>query len=203
MLGPECLGNLLLNQVNRRCDDMAGRFVSQLDDVFAQIGFYRGNAVRLEEIVEPDLLGDHRLALRDELGAYRAADLQHRGAGLFRGARPMHLAAGSLDPGLVQLEVEVEVLESVILDRSTGFAQRLELRQPIDGQAPPQRKSGSRQTQRALQILVGQSGLGCGLEIAAGREHPRYRGAPIGGTLSVMPARTSATWRTSACRSCR
>src|SRR5271156_1909250 len=161
MLGPECLGNLLLNQVNRRCDDMAGRFVSQLDDVFAQIGFYRGNAVRLEEIVEPDLLGDHRLALRDKLGARRAADLQYRCAGLLGGARPMHLSAGSLDFGFVELEVEVEVLESVILDRPAGFTQRLELRQTLDGPTPPQWKPGSRQTQRALQILVGQAGLGC------------------------------------------
>ena len=29
------------------------------------------------------------------------------------------------------------------------------------------------------------------------------RGAPIGGTLSLMPARTSATWRTSTRRPCR
>ena len=85
----------------------------------------------------------------------------------------MHLAAGSLDFAFVQLEVEVEVLQSVILDRPAGFAQRLELRQPLDSQTPPQRKPGSRQTQRALQILVGQAGLGCGLEIAAGREHRR------------------------------
>src|SRR5271170_8266299 len=136
MLGPECLGDLLLNQMDRRRDDMAGRLVTQLDDVFAEIGLDRGNAVRLEEIVEPDLLGDHRLALRNELGASRAADLQYRCAGLLRGARPMHLPAGSLDFGFVELEVEVEVLESVILDRPAGFAQRLELRQTLDGQTP-------------------------------------------------------------------
>ena len=58
-------------------------------------------------------------------------------------------------------------------------------------------------TQRALQIIIGQAGPGRCLEIAAGREHRCYRGAPIGGTLSVMPARTSATWRTSTCQPCR
>jgi hypothetical protein len=108
----------------------------------------------------------------------------------------MHLAAGSLDFGFVKLEVEVEVLERVILDQPAGFAQRLELRQPLDSQTPPQRKAGSRQTKRALQIVVGQASLGCGLKITAGCEHPRYRGAPIGGILSLMPARTSATCRT-------
>ena len=203
MLGPECVGDLFLNQMDRRCDDVARRLMPQLDDVFAEIGFDGSNAVRLEEIVEPHLLGDHRLALRDELGARRAANLQHRGARLLGGARPMHLAAGSLDLAFVQLKVEVEVLESVILDRAAGFAQRLELRQPLDSQTTPQWKPGSRQTQRALQILVSQTSLGCGLKIAAGREHPRYRGAPMGGTRSVMPASTSATWRTSTCRPCR
>ena len=84
----------------------------------------------------------------------------------------MHLAAGSLDLAFVQLKVEVEVLESVILDRTAGFAQRLELRQTLDSQTTPQWKPGSRQTQRALQILVRQTSLGCGLKIAAGREHP-------------------------------
>ena len=112
----------------------------------------------------------------------------------------MHLAARSDDVALVELEVEIEVLEGVILDRPAGFAQRLEFGQPLDSQATAQRKPGSRQTQRALQILVGQAGPGFGLKIAAGREHRRYRGAPIAGTLSVMPARTSATWRTSTCR---
>src|SRR5580700_6485287 len=87
MLGPECLGDLFLNQMDRRCDDMAGRLVPQLDDVFAEIGLDRGDAVRLKGIVEPHLLGDHRLALSDELGAHRAADPQNRCAGLLRGTR--------------------------------------------------------------------------------------------------------------------
>ena len=174
MLSPECLGDLFLNQMDRRRDDMAGRLMPQLDDVFPEIGFYRDDAIRLEESVEPHFLGDHRLALRDELGLRRSADLQYHRAGLLRSARPMHLAAGRLDAVLVQLEVEVEVLESVILDRSTGFAQRFEFRQPLYGKTPSQRESGSGQTQRALQILVGQAGPGGGLEIAASREHPHY-----------------------------
>ena len=44
----------------------------------------------------------------------------------------MHLAARSLDIGFIQLEVEVEVAESVILDRSAGevFMQGRRLRRP-------------------------------------------------------------------------
>ncbi len=68
------LGDLLLHQVDRRRDDVARRLVAELDDVFAEIGLDRRDAVGFEMIVERDLLGDHRLALGDGLGAGRAAD---------------------------------------------------------------------------------------------------------------------------------
>ena len=91
MRGAERVGDLLLHQVDRRRDDVARRLVAQLDDVFAEIGLDRRDAVRFEVIVERDLLGDHRLALGDGLGADRAADVEHGGARLVGVARPMHL----------------------------------------------------------------------------------------------------------------
>ena len=90
MRGAKGVGDLLLHQVDRRRDDVARRLVAQLDDVFAEIGLDRGDAVRFEVIVERDLLGDHRLALGDDLGAGRAADVEHDGARLCGVARPMH-----------------------------------------------------------------------------------------------------------------
>ena len=83
----------------------------------------------------------------------------------------MHPATRSGDLALIEFEVEIEVLKSVILDRPAGFPQRLKLRQSLHGEAPAQRKTGSRQTQRPLQTIVRQARPGRGLEIAASREH--------------------------------
>ena len=188
MLRPEGLGDLFFDQMDRRRDDVARRLVAQLNDVFAEIGLDRRDAVGFEEIVEADLLGHHRLAFGYRLGADRAADLQHRGAGLLRRCGPMHLAARSQDLAFVELEVEVEVLEGMVLDRPAGLAQSLEFGEPLDREAPPQRKPGSRETERPLQIVVGKAGAGilprsCGWS----RASLAYRGAPIGGTSSAMP----------------
>jgi hypothetical protein len=59
----------------------------------------------------------------------------------------------------------------VVLDRPTGFAQRLELGEPLDREATSQRKPGPRETERMLQIFVGKAGTGIRHEGAAGREH--------------------------------
>src|SRR6266478_4619898 len=154
---------------------MARRLVAQLDDVFAEIGLDRDDAVLFEILVEPDLLGDHRLALGDDLGVDRAADLQYRGARFIRCSRPMNPAARGEDVAFVKLEIEVEMLEGVVLDRLADFAQGLELGEALDGEA----------------------GAGVRFEGAAAGEHGPYRATPIGGTSPVMPASTSATWRTS------
>ena len=66
----------------------------------------------------------------------------------------MHLAARSEDLALIEFEVEVEVVKGVVFDRTAGFAQRLELRQPFDGEASAQRKPRSGETQSPLQIVV-------------------------------------------------
>ena len=96
--------------------------MTQLDDVFAEIGLDRGDAVLFEKIVEPNFLRDHRLALGHGLGARRSADFQHRRAHLFGSARPMHLATGGYNVLLVKLEVEVEMGERVLLDLATDVA---------------------------------------------------------------------------------
>jgi len=51
--------------MDRRRDDVARRFLTKLDDVFAKIGLYRRDAVPLEEVIDCDLFADHRLALGD------------------------------------------------------------------------------------------------------------------------------------------
>ena len=87
--------DLLLVEMHGGSDDVARMLVAQLDDVFAEVGLDRADAVALEEIVEPDLLGDHRLALGHRAGIGRAADVEHDAARLLRRLGPVHLAAGS------------------------------------------------------------------------------------------------------------
>jgi hypothetical protein len=59
----------------------------------------------------------------------------------------------------------------VVLDRPTGFAQRLELGEPFDREATSQRKPGPCEAERMLQIVIGEAGTGIRHEGAAGGEH--------------------------------
>ena len=128
----EVVLDLLLGQVHRRRDDVARRLVAKLDDVFAEVGLHRLDAVVLEMLVEGDLLGDHRLALGDRAGAGLAADVEHDVARLGRGLGVVHLAAGLDHLLLIGLEVEVEMGQRVVLDVARLVAQRLEFRQRVD-----------------------------------------------------------------------
>ncbi|MDF2974733.1 MAG: hypothetical protein K0R61_5183 [Microvirga sp.] len=71
---PEILLHLGGVEVDGGRDDVARQLVAQLDDVFAEIGLDGRDAVRLEMMVDPDLLRDHGLALRDCLCACIPAD---------------------------------------------------------------------------------------------------------------------------------
>src|SRR5260370_11964742 len=83
----------------------------------------------------------------------------------------MHLSARGHHLACVELEIEMEMLQRVVLDRPTGFAQSLELGEPLDREAASQRKPGPREAERALQVFVGEAGTGICHEGAAGREH--------------------------------
>ena len=65
---------ILAVEVEGRRDDVAGMFVAQLDDVFAEIGFDRGDTVRFQVIIDPDLLRDHGFAFCHGLRAGLLAD---------------------------------------------------------------------------------------------------------------------------------
>jgi hypothetical protein len=92
--------DLLTCDMHRRRDDVARMFAAQLDDVFAEIGLDRLDAVGREVVVERDLLGDHRLALVHRLGA----GLRQMSSTIFGRPRrlgPVHMAAGGFAPWLV------------------------------------------------------------------------------------------------------
>ena len=90
---PEILLHLRGVEVDGRRDDVARQLVAQLDDVFAEVGLDRPDAVRFEVMVDLDLLGDHGLALGHRLRAGLAADGQDDVAGFLRIPGEMHVPA--------------------------------------------------------------------------------------------------------------
>ncbi len=152
MLG-EGVGEVAAREMDRRGDDVARRLVPELQDVLAEVGLDRGDAVLLEEVVEADLLGDHRLALGDRLRAGGAADVEDGLARLGRRAAPVHPAALLAHLRLEGLEVGVEVLERVVLDVAAGVAQVVEFGQAADRDRPLLLEAGVHVEQRLLERL--------------------------------------------------
>ena len=155
---------VLLVEVERRRDDVAGQLVTKLDDVFAEIGLDRRDAVAFQVVVDAQLLADHRLALGDGAGVGRAADRQHRLARFIRGGAPVHLAAGGQQLRFAFLEVEIEIRQRVVLDVARGVAQLLELRQRGDRGGAAGDEAGAAACQRLLQPGIGDGAMGVLLE---------------------------------------
>ena len=133
----EFLLDVFRGQMDRRRDDVGRRFAAQLNDVLAKVGLDRLDASRLERGVEPDLLGDHRLALGGALRPHRLAEVNDDLARFVGVLREVDFAAARTDLLLVGLEIKVEVGERVILDRPGAVAQRLELGQSCGRRRPP------------------------------------------------------------------
>ena len=182
---PEVLLDLRRGDVHRGRDDVRGHLAAELDDVLAEVGLDRRDAARLEMGVQPDLLGDHRLALGDGAGAGRAADRQDDLPRLFRSAGEMHLAARRQDLRLVFLEVEVEMGERVVLDVARRVAQRLELRQRGGGGGALVDEAALDLGERRLQRRVGKRPGGVLLEPGRGGDDGHGR---------RCPARERALW---------
>ena len=95
------------------------RFLGQLDDVLAQVGLEHVNALLFQNVVQAQLLGDHRLALGDRSDALLAGNLGHDGVGLRRVPREMHLPAGGPHVALQHRQVVVKVGDGVLLDAAS------------------------------------------------------------------------------------
>src|SRR5690606_3871921 len=97
-------------------------------------------------------------------------------------------------------EIEVEIGQRVVLDGARAFTQRLELGQRLGGLGALVDEAGAHVAQRLPQLLVGERLVCVFLEGGGGDQHGYL--PPIG-AVSVMPASTSATWRTSVAAPCR
>ena len=165
---PEILLHLRGVEVDGGRDDVARQLVPQLNDVFAEIRLDGRDAVRFQVMIDLDLLGDHRLALRHRLRASLAADAQDDVAGFLRVAGEMHVPAGGLHLLLVGFEVEVEMLQRVVLDVPRRIPQRLEFRQLVGGHLALVDEALLHVAQRLLQLAVVQRPRGILLELGRG-----------------------------------
>ena len=98
-------------------DDMARILVVELLDALAEIGLDHLDADRGHVRPEAALLGEHRLALDERLGAMVAQDAVDDLVVLGGVARPMHVDAVRSRIGLELVEILVEMGERVLLDR--------------------------------------------------------------------------------------
>ncbi len=155
-------------------DDVAGRFLADLDDVFAEIGLGHLEPRAFEGVVQRDFLGDHRLALGHQLCPGLAAEIDDDPAGILGGRGPMHVAARVDDLLLVGFEIEVEVGERVVLDLPGLLAERVEFRQQRTRKRAPCYKAGLGVAERALKLRVGEGRCGVLLEILRCRLHERF-----------------------------
>ena len=69
--------DLRLGEMHGGRDDVGRHLVAQLDDVFAEVGFDRRDAVAFKVVVEADFLRHHRLALGDGPRAEASAEVEN------------------------------------------------------------------------------------------------------------------------------
>ena len=119
----EQLGDVLAGLVNGRRDDMIGRLARELNDILAQVGLHRFDALGDEPVVEPDLLRDHGLALDNQLDAPVARQLRHVLARRLGVLGEIDVAARSPHVALGHFEVVVEMLYGVRLNGPAALAQ--------------------------------------------------------------------------------
>jgi len=119
----EDLPDLLPVVVDRRHQDVRRGVVGELHDQFGEVGLH-GRDPRLgQRLVEPDLLGGHRLDLDDLGAAGTAYQIGDQGAGLGGVPGPVHGGAGGGGGRLELFEQFRQAGEDVVLDRRTGGAE--------------------------------------------------------------------------------
>jgi len=171
---------------------MAGRFLGQLQDVFAKIALHDLQTVALQRFVQRHLLADHRLAFDHQLGVYAFANIAHDILRIRRRLCPVHHSSLFLHGGLIALQVVVQIGQHMVAYRLALFAQRLEFGQIVHSNSTFPDKTVLRPRQRLFELLVARRARGVFLEVMAVRFHNYSSPSPIPGR-SVISASTSAT----------
>ena len=103
------LRNCVFGFVNSRCDDMSRTVARQLQQVLAEVGLHDLAPGRLEDLVQFNLLGGHRLTLDDGAIVAAARQVGDHAAGLRAVSDPVHLPAGCDDLTFQLLQVLIEM----------------------------------------------------------------------------------------------
>src|SRR5579875_899771 len=122
--------------MKRRNNDMRRLVFSQLHDQIRQVRFKWCNPGSLQCLVQPNLIGGHRLHLDDFALSSRANQVDNDPVRLIGIARPVHTSARFRAVALKFLQIAIQMRERVLLDRVSRFAQRLPIRHLIDYPRP-------------------------------------------------------------------
>ena len=109
--GREQRGRVLGRLLDRRREDVHRVLAGELDDVLAEISLDDADSGRLQRVVQADLLRQHRLRLRRELGAGATADVGDVGGRVVGGAREVDAAAAGLERVPETVDVSVQVVD--------------------------------------------------------------------------------------------
>ena len=156
----ERLGHCLSAQMQRRSEDVAGRFVTQLDNVFAQIGLNGLDPDLLQRRIEADLLGQHRLGLGHPGGTAPLGDVHHDLTGFFGGGGLVHLHAPLAQPLREESQVRIQPVQRHLADGARMLAQVLDVVQSCPGLPSGPLPTLGVAIQRALQRRIAQGAVG-------------------------------------------
>ena len=123
MVFGEQISHLLTGLVHGGGDDVAGRLLRQLDDVFAQVGLQDLKTRRFQGGVQRRFLADHGFALGDVGAARLPAKLHDDLFGLLGRLGPMHLTAGGEHRLFILPQQFRQMVEGVGLYGGGPFAQ--------------------------------------------------------------------------------
>ena len=126
----------------------------ELDDVFAEIGFHDSHAFCLERGVEPDLLRQHRLRLRHQVGAGATADVGDIGVRVGRRPREVNMAAARLERFGEAGDVRVEVVDHAESRLVRALPERLHVGERLPGSGAVAVEPSRRPVESFLRVRV-------------------------------------------------
>ena len=127
----ENVGDVVAGQVQRGRDDVIRALVRQLENVFAEIGFHGFQVMLFQALVEMDLLAGHGFRFHQHVRVALLGEIEDE-VGRFLARAAIDDVAAVRDYVRFQLlQVIIEILDGVLLDRVGFVAEILVMRQGL------------------------------------------------------------------------